>query len=77
MKAARDLTPFPLADVLDHLSGRKPPEIVMTMSEGQWDVWLSTAYDHGFILLELNDDEVPVRAYRKRDVPTFLGNDHD
>lgn len=60
-KTARDLHPFPLADVLP----LRPGQLVMTMSEGQWDVMLSAAYANGFILLELDDNEVPVRAYRK------------
>ena len=37
----------------------------ITMSIGQWDGTLQAAYDVGFILLELDDNERPVRAYRK------------
>jgi len=62
MKPARDLRPFPLADVLP--LGR-PGQLVMTMAEGQWDGMLSAAYAAGFILLELDENEKPVRAYRK------------
>jgi hypothetical protein len=62
MKPARDLRPFPLAEVLP-LGSR--PLIVMTMSEGQWDGMLAAAYAAGYVLLELDDDEQPVRAYRK------------
>jgi hypothetical protein len=62
MKPARDLRPFPLADVLPL---GKPGQRVMTMGEGQWDGLLSAAYAQGWILLELDDDEVPVRAYRR------------
>lgn len=65
MKAARDLRPFPLADVLP--LGR-PGQLVMTMAEGQWDAMLSTAYEQGWILLELDEREKPVRAYRKAGV---------
>jgi hypothetical protein len=35
------------------------------MTEGQWDGLLSAAYDNGWVLLELDENEVPVRAYRK------------
>jgi hypothetical protein len=62
MKPARGLTPFPLADVLP--LGR-PGQLVMTMSEGQWDPLLASAYEAGWILLELDDDERPARAFRK------------
>ena len=62
MKPARDLRPFPLADVLP--LGRSG-QLVMTMAEGQWDGMLSAAYVAGFILLELDENEQPVRAYRK------------
>ena len=35
-----------------------------TMSIGQWDTMLQAAYDVGFTLLELDDEENIVRAYR-------------
>jgi hypothetical protein len=62
MPPTRDLRPFPLADVLP--LGSHPGQQVVTMSEGQWDGLLSAAYQRGWILLELDDDERPVRAYR-------------
>lgn len=40
--------------------------VVITMSPGQWDGLLSGAYDGGHILLEVNEHEVPIRAYRRR-----------
>jgi hypothetical protein len=43
-------------------------EVTCTMSVGQWDTLLAVAYDMGFILLELNDDEVPIAAYQRRPV---------
>lgn len=58
----RDLHPIPLADALD-LAAR--PGCVMTMGIGQWDAFLAAAYDAGWTLVELDADEVPVRAYRK------------
>ena len=61
MQMPRDLKPYPVADV------RKAPALVMTMSAGQWDAMLAAAYEQGWILLELDDHEMPVRAYRKTD----------
>lgn len=63
MKPHRDLKPFPLADALRIVPGRR--RVMITMSEGQWDSILSAAYERGWILLELNDNEQPVRAFRK------------
>ena len=42
----------------------KAGEVTVTMSEGQWDWLLQAAYDGGFVLLELDVDERPVRAYQ-------------
>lgn len=61
----RDLTPFPLADAMKALSGGTPRVRVMTMGVEQWDGLLSAAYAAGFILLELDENETPVRAYRR------------
>lgn len=58
----RDLHPIPLDEVLP-LSLK--PERIITMSEGQWDGLLSAAYEQGWILLELDEREKPVRAYKK------------
>jgi len=38
----------------------------VTMSIGQWDGFLQTAYDNGATLLEVDENEKPVKAYRKR-----------
>jgi len=35
------------------------------MGIGQWDALLARAYEDGWTLLELDENEVPVRAYRK------------
>jgi len=40
--------------------------LVVTMSPGQWDALLSTAYDTGATLLEIDDKEQPVKAYQRR-----------
>ena len=47
------------------LLGVAEPCVVVTMSVGQWDVFLQVAYDTGHVLLELDDNECPVHAYRK------------
>lgn len=44
----------------------KKPAVIVTMSRGQWDKLLSAAYDSGATLLELDDNEIPVRAYRRK-----------
>jgi hypothetical protein len=54
------LRAIPLAD-----GWLKAGEVTITMSVGQWDPTLANAYEAGFILLELDDDERPVRAYQK------------
>ena len=41
------------------------PGLVITMRKGQWDRTLKVAYDSGHVLLELNKNEKPVKAYRK------------
>lgn len=41
------------------------PGVIVTMSFGQWDQILQAAYNAGHILLEVDDNEMPVKAYRK------------
>lgn len=41
-------------------------EIIGTMSDEQWDKFLQTAYDNGATLLELDENEIPIRAYRRK-----------
>ena len=38
--------------------------VTLTMSTGQWDALLAEAYRRGHTLLELDDQERPVAAYR-------------
>jgi hypothetical protein len=52
------------------LSGMLPPRsgfAYVTMSEGQWNTLLATAYRTGWVLLEVDEDENIVRAYRRPD----------
>ncbi|HEV3435761.1 MAG TPA: hypothetical protein VG122_00280 [Gemmata sp.] len=56
-----DIKAVPLVDVFPH----KPGTVYITMSIGQWDELLQAAYDEGLVLLELDDREQVVRAYRK------------
>ncbi len=65
MQVHRDLHPLPLDAALTALLGGAPGTHVVTMNTGQWDTLLSTAYEQGWILLELDDDERPVRAYQR------------
>jgi hypothetical protein len=60
----RDLTPLPLAEAIT--AWRRRSARVITMAVGQWDGVLASAYDLGWILLELDADERPVRAFRKK-----------
>lgn len=63
MPSRRDLKPLPLTAVLP--LGSHPDQIVITMGIGQWDTLLSEAYKQGWVLLELDAEERPVRAYQK------------
>lgn len=42
------------------------PHLIITMSIDQWDGLLAAAYDAGAVLLELDDDEIPIKAYRRK-----------
>jgi hypothetical protein len=42
-----------------------PSTINITMSPGQWDGLLQAAYDAGHNLIEVDENEIPVKAYRK------------
>jgi hypothetical protein len=53
------LNEIPLAGIM------LKPSVIVTMSIGQWDGLLAAAYDHGAVLLELDDNETPIRAYRQ------------
>jgi hypothetical protein len=59
-----DLRAIPLAEALG--AGLN----YVTMSTGQWDNLLAAAYDAGWILLELDGNERPVRAYQKPEADT-------
>lgn len=39
--------------------------VIVTMSPGQWDKLLSSAYRAGYVLLELDRREQPVKAYQR------------
>jgi len=59
------LTPFPVAEAMRALSGAIPQARIITMRVQQWDDLLAAAYSAGFILLELDENENPVGAYRR------------
>ena len=56
---------------LDEAVPLKGGTVTVTMSPGQWDALLQAAYDGGFVLLELDDDEQPVSAYHQGDGHTL------
>jgi len=43
------------------------PGVSITMSTGQWDCLLQAGYEAGFLLIELDENERPVKAYRIRE----------
>lgn len=45
-----------------------PGTVSCTMSVSQWDEILAGMYDQGATLIELDDNEQPVAAYRKSDL---------
>jgi len=55
------LNEIPLSEVKCQAS------IIITMSPGQWDGLLASSYEAGFVLLELDENERPIRAYRRKD----------
>lgn len=61
MTTRSDVRRIPLSDAVPP----RPGVLYITMAVGQWDATLAAAYDAGWTLLEMNDDERPVRAYRK------------
>jgi hypothetical protein len=59
-----DLDAVPLADIWP--PSRRRASGYVTMSVGQpWDDVLAEAYAIGWVVLELDDNERPIRAYRK------------
>ena len=61
VKLYRDLRRIPLEEVLP--LGRRGQRVI-TMAEDQWDTLLSVAYRHGWVLLEVDELERPVRAFQ-------------
>lgn len=57
-----ELNQVPLSSTM---FGTGKPSVNITMSQGQWDGFLQAAYETGHNLIELDDNEIPVRAYRR------------
>jgi hypothetical protein len=55
------LREVPLADVLP----LQPGVVYVTCSPGQWDHFLQVAYEANCVLLEVDEDEDLVAAYRR------------
>lgn len=66
----RDLRRIPLSEALGKGT-------VITMSVGQWDALLAAAYEQGWTLLELDQNERPVRAYRRQNMGNAANENHD
>jgi len=58
------LREVPLTTALQSLHTR-PPTCFITMARGQWDAMLSAAYDAGWVLIEVDDNEQPQAAYQR------------
>ena len=58
----RDLHPVPIP----RLTEIPPGTMLITMDTEQWDPLLSAAYADGWILLELDENEIPVAAYQRQ-----------
>lgn len=58
-----------LGEAIKAMLAGEAPGCFITMSRGQWDVLLLSVYNLGWILLELDDNEQPVAAYRKQGAP--------
>ena len=61
MKKQPDLTETTLDIIFN------TPSVIITMAKGQWDTVLESAYQECCTLLELDEQENPIRAYRKDD----------
>ena len=60
------LNALDLEEAMAQITGHRPGHVIITMSEGQWDAMLEASYSAGFTLLEVNDEEIPVRAYCRK-----------
>ena len=64
MKRPADLRSIPLATVLPIRPGLGE---MITMARDQWDGLLSAAYADGWVLLEMDEQDQPVKAYQRED----------
>lgn len=64
MSTRPNLHEIPLQDVWPINPEKMPGVTFATMSQGQWDGLLESAYLNGAILIELDPNEIPLRAYR-------------
>lgn len=49
------------------MSRIKESRLVITMSPGQWDGLLDEGYNRGALLVEIDQNEQPVKAYQRPD----------
>lgn len=45
------------------MAGRRPGSAIITIDVGAWSEMLAACYDNGWILVEMDEDERPVRAF--------------
>jgi hypothetical protein len=65
-KEQRQKMKRPVLNEIQVEGGILKPGLIVTMSIGQWDKLLAAAYDNGATLLELDENETPIRAYRRK-----------
>jgi hypothetical protein len=50
---------------LDKVMAIKGPHVTVNVDQGEWDWVRQSFYDQGLIIVELDEDETPVKAYQK------------
>lgn len=45
-------------------AGPQRGRVYLTINEGAWDALIKAGYESGFTLIEMDEDERPVRAFR-------------
>lgn len=55
----------PILDQVE-LNKAKTCKLIITMSSGQWDALLDEGYNRGALLLEIDQNEQPVRAFQRK-----------
>jgi hypothetical protein len=60
-----ELNEIPLREAMAGILGGGSG-LIITMSPGQWDALLDEGYNRNALLLEIDQNEQPVKAYQRR-----------